>query len=548
MIDLASFYTTPVSAATITDASSDKAAPKQGGMGIFDMLLAQLEQQISNGETNGDENADLSKQKKPTSDGPLTSDNPSLNEDTRLSLMRVLAGNDRVADDVAQLDNIADLDLIAEIEQTLALNQQIFDNVMRAGTGNDDLKIDKETGEIVVPDVAKSLNLLESGDQLLSSDINAVIDDIDLNTTNLTPQQITLLQDIQNGIVPTEAQAEDAIEALNILQSSLIALAAPPQPVKTDTNNGTLAGTDLGTNTADTDANIDAKSNLIAANNNAAGAGNDSLKTTNKPETGAPLPFNTSDAPAEGEINFEQMLKDAAGKKYAGNPLASDASTTQSANSNAQNINGSTPQAAFNVLQAWPFGVGGSLYGPSSFSDQMSEQLGLSLTSGQGTAQGSLSALVSQAQSAAHPHPATQMVAATINKGAQAGMDTNISLRLDPPGLGRVQVEMTFSKDKTMKAVVKAETPETFMMLQRDAQILERALHDAGLDADSGLSFELAQDGEFMDQNNQRGGGHDQGGTGRGGNSNGDELEIIESTMTWRVDPNTGHTRYDIYA
>ena len=107
---------------------------------------------------------------------------------------------------------------------------------------------------------------------------------------------------------------------------------------------------------------------------------------------------------------------------------------------------------------------------------------------------------------------------------------------------------MTFSKDKTMKAVVKAETPETFMMLQRDAQILERALHDAGLDADSGLSFELAQDGEFMDQNNQRGGGHDQGGTGRGGNSNGDELEIIESTMTWRVDPNTGHTRYDIYA
>jgi hypothetical protein len=104
---------------------------------------------------------------------------------------------------------------------------------------------------------------------------------------------------------------------------------------------------------------------------------------------------------------------------------------------------------------------------------------------------------------------------------------------------------MTF-KDKTVKAIVTAEKPETHMMLQRDAQVLERALQEAGLDADGGLSFELAEHGFDFDQHNQRGGGHDEGGTGSGLND-GEEVEIIESTMTWHVDPETGHTRYDLW-
>ena len=87
---------------------------------------------------------------------------------------------------------------------------------------------------------------------------------------------------------------------------------------------------------------------------------------------------------------------------------------------------------------------------------------------------------------------------------------------------------------------------ETYLMLQRDAQLLERALQDAGLDADGGLSFELAEHGFDFDQNNQRGGGHDNGGT--GASDEGEEIEILESTMTWSVDPETGHTRYDIWA
>jgi len=507
MIDLASFYTTPTSSASQSGTGNEKGAPQKGA-GIFDLLLAQIEQQIS----NGDENRDLTLK---TREELLQK-----NKDNKAALLHALAGNDKVAEDVAHLDEIAELDLLAEIEHTLALNQQIFDNKIQAGTGNDDLKIDKETGEIIVPDVAKALNLIKKGEIDLSGDINEIIDNLDLNTINLTPAQLSLLQDIQNGVVPDDAQAGDVQAVLNTLFAGLVALAPKA-------NAGQSASpTNLG------------KSDATLGN-----AANDASRST-------PLPFNASEVAqartdADAQISFEQALKNVTGDKYAGNAaMNADKGANANGNPASQTLN----QGAFNVLQAWPFAASGSLYGSANYSDQAAEQLGLSLNGSNSMAQGSLSALVNQAQSAAHPHPATQMVAATLTKGGKGGVDTNISLRLDPPGLGRVEVEMRFGKDKTMKAVVTAEKPETYMMLQRDAQVLERALQDAGLDADSGLSFELAQDGEFFDRHNQRGGGHDQGGTGRGGQGDGEEMEIIESTMTWLVDPETGHTRYNILA
>ena len=119
-----------------------------------------------------------------------------------------------------------------------------------------------------------------------------------------------------------------------------------------------------------------------------------------------------------------------------------------------------------------------------------------------------------------------------------------MTFQLDPPELGRVRIQMSFSKDKSLKATIIAEKPESYMMLQRDAQTLERMLHDAGMDGGANLNFELAEQGFDFDQNNQRGGGHDQGGTGH----DGENVELIQSTMTWHIDPQTGHMRYDILA
>ncbi|MGH1403529.1 MAG: flagellar hook-length control protein FliK [Alphaproteobacteria bacterium] len=157
--------------------------------------------------------------------------------------------------------------------------------------------------------------------------------------------------------------------------------------------------------------------------------------------------------------------------------------------------------------------------------------------------QSTLSQNVTQAPSATALHPATNMVSATIQKAVKAGEDTNIRLMLDPPELGRVEVKMSIDQDNNSKIVLTAEKPETYMMLRRDADMLERALSENGLDTQSELSFEMAKDNQMFERQNQ----DDETSSGTNGFHD-DEPEIIETKMDWNVDPQTGHIHYNIMA
>lgn len=157
-------------------------------------------------------------------------------------------------------------------------------------------------------------------------------------------------------------------------------------------------------------------------------------------------------------------------------------------------------------------------------------------------------AMVSANAQAGQTHPATQMVAAQITKSAANGETKQMTLRLDPPELGRVEIRLEFGDERMVKANIIVEKPETLLMLQRDANALERALQNAGLETDSGsLDFSMAEDGH--DFNSDRDGDSRNGGTGNsdGANDN-EELELIETNMTWDVDPQTGHVHYNILA
>lgn len=202
------------------------------------------------------------------------------------------------------------------------------------------------------------------------------------------------------------------------------------------------------------------------------------------------------------------------------------------------------------TLTATPHTTPGALTQSISW-DQIYPE-GLSLQSGMtgtiitnpvtGTAQ--MTSLTTGSQAAVSPHPATQQVASALTRTIN-GTESAMTLRLDPPDLGRVSIRMVFDKNKSVKAVVTAEKPETFMMLQRDSHVLERSLQDAGLNtANGGLSFQLSQDGSLMGQNQQ---GQRQ--TYDGGASAPAEEEIaIETTMNWSVDPRTGTMHYNILA
>ncbi len=180
-----------------------------------------------------------------------------------------------------------------------------------------------------------------------------------------------------------------------------------------------------------------------------------------------------------------------------------------------------------------------SAEGDTAFSSQIA--LGTSVIQTQSSM---MSSAGMQAQSAGHAHPATQMVSMTMQKAIKAGEETTIRLQLDPPELGRVEVKMSIDQDNTAKIVLTAEKAETHQMLQRNAQFLEQAMSDAGLDAQGNLSFELASDGQAFEKSNSS---EDHAGSGSDANAE-SEATVQISTMDWYVDPNTGRTHYSILA
>ncbi|HEY9537366.1 MAG TPA: flagellar hook-length control protein FliK, partial [Kiloniellaceae bacterium] len=116
---------------------------------------------------------------------------------------------------------------------------------------------------------------------------------------------------------------------------------------------------------------------------------------------------------------------------------------------------------------------------------------------------------LAQARHGAPANPAEQ-IAVQVQRAQVAGQD-QISIKLHPAELGRIEVKLENASDGTLRAVISAERTETLDLLQRDARGLERALQEAGVKTDSGsLSFNLRGQG----QNHEQQAGN--GGSGRG--------------------------------
>lgn len=85
--------------------------------------------------------------------------------------------------------------------------------------------------------------------------------------------------------------------------------------------------------------------------------------------------------------------------------------------------------------------------------------------------------------------------------------DSSFQIRLDPPELGHIEVNLNVDSSGNAQASLTADKPQTLDLLQRDSSVLERALKDAGLDLTGGLSFSLkgeARSGPWRDGQNGR--------------------------------------------
>lgn len=160
-------------------------------------------------------------------------------------------------------------------------------------------------------------------------------------------------------------------------------------------------------------------------------------------------------------------------------------------------------------------------YGPAqaATAGQMAEQFAGTPADPAATSSTSNGSAVAHAAKAAAPRPAFLPQQTTVANQvavqlAQAAADgaTKFSLRLHPAELGRVDVSLDISSDGRVSAVVLADRPETLELLRNDSRILENALGQAGLRADSNdLKFGLRDQRDDFANKDSRNGGKDPG-------------------------------------
>jgi hypothetical protein len=546
-------------------------APAAGGLAFFDLFLANAEKAIDlqlgalqTAKAGTGTPVPTNPLLQPTA---LSLANAPANVQANLNITEALANSAYTTNELSKIQN-------PQLSDVLALNQQVDDETLLT------IQVPGSQGQASAlqnaiisgeADFRPALNNLQRILQKLQS--LAQKDSPNLIGTNVTPDQITALQkkveDLLNGITQdgkTEAEEFAGIFAglIQILppqpQPQAVVVEGAPQPPAAQTPStpeipaGTKPGEDLAAKL----------NNLIMSGSEDGDADGQNPSGQQKHQQAQvqgpqqPAQNHTQNQSAAGEKwtlpesfksltddNGEFSLKTESSVK-TGDLSPKDLALAAAGHGKAQTA-GAAPDLS--VLKAnLPFFAGEASATPALYTTAAptgAEGFGLQLTSLTAMTQGAAGSVLTQAPQAGLPHPGTQMVAATMQKAGGTGQDSRITLQLDPPELGRVEIKMSFEKNSKIKAVLTVEKAETHAMLQKDSGILERILQDAGLDTEGGLSFELAKEGYAFGRDGNQGGG--QSNQGRGADADtGDE--ILQATMNWAVDPETGHTHYNIMA
>ena len=424
-----------------------------------------------------------------------------INKATRIDLYDALISLDGALKDIlgtgitTSFEGLKSAELSAELEALL--NNLPPGSILNAGQAGSNLSVFDATEGAKDGDVLFAQILQNTSQANGKFNIGALI------ATGLTPQQMT--------------------EALN---------------GKSGLPNGALVGTQANS-AASTNAAEDliaylgltqlSQQELSALRNNLSKWWEDSGQNLN-------LSLKNSSSLSPDALAKIAMAKAQAANLVAGAPQNTGALGTGAANAESSfTLTGDT----FELLTS----LNGLLDG--EWADPMGEQWNMRAALPNALAGGNMISALTQSAHAGSAHPATQMVAATIQRQAAAapGDARNMTIHLNPPVLGKVEARMAFDSKNKLSVHMVVEKPETLLMLQRDAHLLERSLQEAGLDTSgSDLSFELAQQDTGSDGRSK----NSYGGSGQGSESNEGEMEIIETKMNWFIDPQTGAQRYNL--
>ncbi len=253
------------------------------------------------------------------------------------------------------------------------------------------------------------------------------------------------------------------------------------------------------------------------------------------------------DSSTEGDENFDNVLRQLSSENTEGDADIDLSALRASSKDSPANFGDYLKAINAGRVQAGATLINGSVpdslvsFDPSAAANSFDSSFTLGgLQNGGQAAQIQALAKANIAQGA---NPVTGVIAATLTKAAN-GTTKDLTVQLNPPELGRVNVKIEVNKDKSLKAVLTIEKPETYLLLQKDQATLQQTLQSIGLSSGGELSFQLGHDGAFdrhPDQN-QKGNNFNS-----DRNSN-DQILEIDTGLRWFVDPQTGITRYNLLA
>lgn len=335
-----------------------------------------------------------------------------------------------------------------------------------------------------------------------SANLNSAVDPATVaNDTALTDTEIAALEAEQAelaAVISQSTQDEDA-DALAALNAQ--------EDIATDNdehNNAAIGMTDATVAQTTTAASIKGTTQSAANIANAADA-----TDAADDEGGLPLNLKKGDGDTADSTGKKTLGQQAAEKLASAHIKTGNASPS---NEKIAGKSGNTPAAVSNLVSSKETtqatnalanaATSSSATGRSSASAQNFNALNFESLAGMGsnqstTPQSSSAVLIrvgtlpGQTQPSQVPNTA---IAMQMNKNIQKGI-SNFEIRLDPAELGRVDVKMEISADGRLTAHMVVESAETLDLLRKDAQALEKALSDAGLDMDDeGMTFSLSKD------------------------------------------------------
>jgi flagellar hook-length control protein FliK len=341
-----------------------------------------------------------------------------------------------------------------------------------------------ETAAAAAPVVDASTLVTDAGE---SVDVAAMIEQ-----TPTTEEEAAATATMQAADKPAEkTEAKPTVAAPTVAPAPTPVTAATPQVSADDATAPTPAPVEAPVAAAAGDADRmeeNAAGKTAAAEGEAkpqAGKKADGEQVKTNPAT-APTPAENADPRRGGEQNNER--RNGGGEN--------------------QRLGGGLGLAAINELAPATETAGG----PAKFDSFLGMSAdGVKQTTAQVGEAGAASGL--RATRGGHAHlqqsGATDQVAVQIKKAAKDGIE-RISMQLRPEELGRVDVRMEIGQDGKVTAQIAVERAQTLELLQKDQKALEKALQEAGFNADSSsLSFSLKEQGgeAWREQAEQNGGG-----------------------------------------